>query len=62
MEQTETRRKRWRKRKKKKSGEVQPNQKLLVNVQAFSHWSNIFHFISMTKNTIILDMPECRFH
>lgn len=32
------------------------------NVQAFTHWTNIFHFISMTKNTIILDMPECRFH
>lgn len=44
------------------SGSADTHQKLVRNVQAFTHLTNSFQFISMTKDTIILDMPECYFH
>lgn len=48
--------------KKKTRGSADTHQKLVCNAQAFTHWTNSFQFISMTKDTIILDMPECYFH
>jgi len=40
----------------------QAQSEVAGNGQPLTHWTNISHFISMTKNTIILDMPGCRFH
>lgn len=53
----------WKGEKEERTrGSTGTHQKLLSNGQAFTHWTNIFQFISMTKDTIILDMPECNFH
>lgn len=45
----------------RKQCEVQQSE-VVCNVNSLAHWMNIFHFINMTKSTIIVDMPECCFH
>lgn len=45
----------------RKQCEVQQSE-VVCNVNLLAHWMNIFHFINMTKSTIIVDMPECCFH